>query len=156
MRLGRQSGETLIELMVGITVAGIILGSLAGLLYTVNDRFEHWGARLDSATDGFSLANALQADSHRYYPCGSGSGPQLQLCVPTSGCTRAVFYDSHAQGGTWVITRSEVDTGRTALVGRTRVGNQPQFTAGAGVIQVSNINDSLQLVVYYHEPVHLC
>ena len=154
MRLRGQRGQTLIELLIGVTVASLILGALAGLMYTVNDRFQHWGDRLDSATDGFGIASAIQADSHRYYPCGPSSGLTLALCEPTARCQPAVVYASRLQNGGWVITRQE--HGSTTLVDRTRLSTQPTFTVSGAVIQVSAINQALYLSVFYHPPVHAC
>lgn len=145
MKPRSQSGQTLVELLIGITVAGMVLAALAGLLYSVSDRFSRWGDRLDTATDGFGLASALQADSHRYVPCPLQVGDELQFCQPTAGCPQAVSYSSQLSRDTYSILRTE--GGKSAVVGRARA--RPQFRGGGGVISVSGISSSLNLVVYY-------
>ena len=156
MKPRSQSGQTLVELLIGITVAGMVLATLAGLLYSVSDRFSRWGDRLDTATDGFGLASALQADSHRYVLCHF-LGTEVQFCQPTAGCPQAVSYSSLplASGGPGLDTYSILRTegGKSAVVGHARA--KPQFRGGGGVISVSGINPSLNLVVYY-APVLLC
>lgn len=165
MRLRDQRGQTLIELLIGIAVTGLVLTALGGLLYTVSDRFAAWGNRLDSATDGFDLAATLQSDSHRYVPCGLSGGSQLTLCPTTNGCLStdplAVHYNSQApanQGGRVVVTRTVGNTSKTA----TRVGTFDTpitFTFGAGAIQVwGQENEGLaqELIVYYRAPVPKC
>lgn len=160
MKPRSQSGQTLVELLIGITVAGMVLATLAGLLYSVSDRFSRWGGRLDTATDGFGLASALQADSHRYVPCHPDVSDELQFCQPTAGCPQAVSYSSQPlrdipgtslSRGTYAILRTE--GGKSAVVGRALA--EPQFRGGGGVISVSGISPSLNLVVYY-APVLLC
>ena len=151
MKPRSQSGQTLVELLIGITVAGMVLAALAGLLYSVSDRFSRWGERLDTATDGFGLASALQADSHRYAPCPLQGGGELQFCQPTADCPQAVSYSSQLSGDTYSILRTE--GGKSAVVGRARA--KPQFRGGGGVISVSGISSSLNLVVYY-APVLVC
>ncbi len=162
MRLRDQRGQTLIELLIGIAVTGLVLTALGGLLYTVSDRFAAWGNRLDSATNGFDLAAALQSDSHRYVPCGASGGSGLTLCPTTNGCSTtdplAVHYNSQGpasnQAGRVVVTRTVGNTGKTA----TRVGTfdtPVTFTFGAGAIQVWG-GVAQELIVYYHAPVPKC
>ena len=165
MRLRDQRGQTLIELLIGIAVTGLVLTALGGLLYTVSDRFAAWGNRLDSATDGFDLAAALQSDSHRYVPCGPNGGSQLTLCPTTNGCSTtdplAVHYNSQGpasnQAGRVVVTRTVGNTGKTTRVGT--FGTPVTFTFGAGAIQVSGRETgglAQELIVYYHAPVPKC
>ena len=156
MRLRGQRGQTLIELMIGIAITGLVLAALGGLLYTVSDRFAGWGKRLDTAMDGFGVASALQADSHRYVVCGSVNGPQLSLCLPTAGCIPKVMYQGTENDGNWVITRTE--DAKTTLV--TRANAAPTFVVDLvqtpGTIKVNGIDPSLSVIVYYHAPVRRC
>jgi prepilin-type N-terminal cleavage/methylation domain-containing protein len=156
VNLQSQRGQTLVELLVGIAITGIVLAAVAGLLYTVSDRFAGWGARLDTATDGFSLAGALQADGHRYRPCGSGTS--LTFCRTVGDCSPtvpAVIYWSTQVGGTdYLIKRTEGD--KVTLVGRAQAApNPPWFTynPNANAIHVQGISSTLtDLVVFYHPP----
>jgi len=157
MRLRAQRGQTLIELLIGIAITGLVLTALGGLLYTVSDRFAGWGKRLDTATDGFGVASALQADSHRYVVCSSVNGPQLSFCLPTAGCVPKVVYKgSQRNDGSWVITRTE--DARTTLV--TRANASPTFVVDLiqtpGTIKVNGVDSSLSVIVYYHAPVATC
>ena len=155
MRLRGQRGQTLIELMIGIAVTGLVLAALGGLLYTVSDRFAGWGKRLDTATDGFGVASALQADSHRYVVCRSATdGPQFSFCLPTAGCGPKVTYSGGQRNdGTWVVTRN--DGTKTTLVATADA--QPAFVVHTpGTIQVNHVRPSLSVTVYYHAPVAAC
>ena len=155
MRLRGQRGHTLIELMIGIAITGLVLAALGGLLYTVSDRFAGWGKRLDTATDGFAVASALQADSHRYVVCGSAAdGPQFSFCLPTAGCVPKVTYSGSLRNdGTWVVTRN--DGTRTTLVATADA--EPAFVVHTpGTIQVNHIRSSLSVTVYYHAPMATC
>jgi len=154
--LRSQSGQTLVELLVGIAITGIVLAAVAGLLYTVSDRFAGWGARLDTATDGFRLAGALQADGHRYRPCGSGT--TLTFCRTVGDCSPtlpAVTYWSTQVGGTeFLIKRTEGD--KVALVGRAQAASKPPYFTydpNANAIHVQGLSSTLRdLVVFYHPP----
>jgi prepilin-type N-terminal cleavage/methylation domain-containing protein len=152
MRRRRQRGETLVELLIAISIAGLVLAALAGLLYTVSDRFAGWGSRLDAATDGLGVTEALQADMHRYVTCVKP--PQhtqtLDLCSPMGSCPLqppVITYLS--QGG--LVTRTQ--GGNTVLVGRTH-GN-PVFDTATGAVQIT-VTQSETRFVYYHGPVFPC
>ena len=151
MNVRSQHGQTLVELLIGIAITGIVLAAVAGLLYTVSDRFAGWGTRLDAATDGFGLAAALQADGHRYRPCGSGTS--LTFCRTFGDCsptTPAVTYWSTQVGGTdFLIRRTEGD--KVTLVGRAEAA--PTFSYDPNAIRVQGISRTLtNLVVFYHPP----
>jgi prepilin-type N-terminal cleavage/methylation domain-containing protein len=151
VNLTSQRGQTLVELLIGIAITGIVLAAVAGLLYTVSDRFAGWGDRLDSATDGFGLAGALQADGHRYRPCGSGTS--LTFCRTVGDCgprAPAVTYWSTQVGGKdFVIRRTEGD--KVTLVGRAQAA--PTFSYDPNAIRVQGISRTLtDLVVFYHPP----
>jgi len=151
-----QRGQTLVELLVGIAITGIVLAAVAGLLYTVSDRFAGWGARLDTASDGFGLAAALQADGHRYRPCGSGTS--LSFCRTIGDCSPtlpAVTYWSTQIGGTdFLIKRTEGD--RVTLVGRAQAAPKPPYFTydpNTNAIHVQGLSSTLRdLVVFYHPP----
>jgi len=165
MRLRDQRGQTLIELLIGIAVTGLVLAALGGLLYTVSDRFAGWGNRLNNATDGFDLAAALQSDSHRYVPCGPSGGSELTLCRTTNGCSAtdplAVHYSSQGtiidQGARVVVTRT---VGADSTITRVATFDAPvTFTFGAGAIQVLEHKTSgvvPEAIIYYSGPVPKC
>ena len=150
-----KGGQTIVELLVGITVTGIILAALTGLLFTVSDRFANWTDRLVGVTDGVDLASAVQADGHRYVVCQGGAGGQLHLCVPHT-CAAAVTYDSRSTGAGWVVTRTDAaGTGR--FVGR--LPGQPQFTSTTGKVTVrwtGRDRNPRFLYVYLHPPAGAC
>lgn len=157
MTVRNQRGQTLIELMIGIAITGLVLTALGGLLYTVSDRFAGWGNRLDTATNGFGIASSLQADSHRYVTCQAGDGTTLTFCLPTPGCISKVTYAASLRSGTnndhpWVLTRTEET--KTTLMARAVA--QPRFTDTGGVIRVYGIDTSLTVTVFYHAPVRQC
>jgi hypothetical protein len=114
MRFRSQSGQSLVELLVGSIVTVIVLAGLTGILYTVSDQFAGWGHRVNTATEGVALVAALQADTHRYAPCQAVSGaPSLGLCIPTQSCSNPVI--TYAVQGT-AITRTEGIGGPMTLV----------------------------------------
>lgn len=154
----RQSGQTLVELLVGIAVTGIILAALGGLLYTVSDQFSNWGTRVDTATQGYALASALQADAHRDVPCSGAASAMppagLTLCRLPDCATAATYTTQTQSSESYQVVRTA--NGRAAVVDRA-VG-QPQFTvaSGAGVtatIEVSGVRTTGPVVVYPHLPV---
>lgn len=152
MRDRKQRGATLVELLIAISITGLVLAALAGLLYTVSDRFSNWAHRLDTATDGQGITEALQADMHRYVPCVKP--PQhtqtLDLCLPTGSCPLQPAVITYlSQGGS--VTRTQ--GGNTVLVGRTH--GYPVFDTATGAVQIT-VTQSETLFVYYHGPVFPC
>lgn len=135
----------MVELIIGLFVTTVLLGALAALLYTVNDRFSGWGTRIDTASNGFALASALQTDSHRYVVQCSGAGTQLVL-HSSLGSGEIVTYGSSQSGSGWVVTRT-VNSGTAQTLGR--LDRRPTFAAGQGAIRVSNIGTASDMVVYY-------
>jgi hypothetical protein len=128
MRFRSQSGQSLVELLVGSIVTVIVLAGLTGILYTVSDQFAGWGHRVNTATEGVALARALQTDTHRYAPCRGSGGQSLGLCIPTQSCAAPlVTYAAQSQNGSrWVVTRTEA-SGPMALVVAHAPG-QPAFS----------------------------
>lgn len=81
MRRDPQSGMTLVELLVAMAVTSIILVGLTAVFFNVSSRYEGWAKRLGTASTGPALAAAIQADSHRYVPCGDITDVQtFNLC----------------------------------------------------------------------------
>ncbi len=146
-----QRGQTLVELLVGITVTGIVLAALAGLLFTVSDRFDHWSSRVQNASDGADVASAIQADGHRYAVCASGSA--LDFCIPGRCGSPVVTYDVHTSGSTYVITRSDSQQDDT-FVGR--LPDQPQFTPGQSPGLMRITWGAHQVLVYLRSPGQPC
>jgi type II secretory pathway component PulJ len=153
-----QDGQTLVELLVGLAVTAIVLGALVGVLYTASDRATRWGDRVNSAANGFTLASALQADAHRYYPCPTKDGLDFRAPLTPAGQSPPVAYrvsraDSSGPGAGWVMTRTE--DGRSATVGR--LAHQPAFSLADGAIHVSGVLIGIpghppqpgDMVVYY-------
>jgi len=104
----RQRGETLIELMLAMAVMSLVFAGLAGITFTVSDRFEHWADRVTAASTGSAVAATVQADSHRYVPCTARATglPELALCSPLD-CRPAVVYATTAISGVYVLVRRE-------------------------------------------------
>jgi prepilin-type N-terminal cleavage/methylation domain-containing protein len=113
MRRRGQSGMTLVELLVSLAVTSILLVGLSGVFFNVTARYQRWIDRLNTASTGSGLAASLQADSHRYPPCGNVDNvTTLKLCpadTATDERTWAVRYVVSGRAP-YVITR-EVSTG---------------------------------------------
>jgi prepilin-type N-terminal cleavage/methylation domain-containing protein len=126
--VSRQRGETLIELMLALAITGLVLAGLAGVTYTVSDRFEHWAERITAASAGSAVAATVQADSHRYVPCTvpAAGQAQLVLCSPLD-CRPAVTYAARATSGAYLLVRRE----RATEIPLAR-GNQPLVVSVSG------------------------
>lgn len=134
MRRSPQGGMTLVELLVAMAVTSIILVGLTAVFFNVSSRYEGWAKRLDTASTGPALAAAIQADSHRYVPCGDITFVQtFNLCpadrsadsqVSSSWIVRYLV----SGGFPYVITREERGKPATFIV-RSVSGTQPDFWA---------------------------
>ena len=80
MSLRSQSGMTLVELIIAMAITAVVLAALAGVVFGANLVSNSWGQRTYLAETAQLLPNALQADVHRYVPCGTGA--ELDLCLP--------------------------------------------------------------------------
>lgn len=159
MRVRSQRGQTLVELLLGLAITSVILGALAGTLYTVTYRYGHWSDLVTNAGNGFSLAAALQADGHRYIPCqvaGDLTTLHFSASVPRSG-TVAVIYASSASSDrqSFVVTRTVVGSTEGPVVAD-RLPRQPTFTVDSTTfaITVSGIapEGAQEMVVYCRPP----
>ncbi len=147
MTLHGQRGQTLVELLVATAVTAVVLGALAGVLYTVSDRYSHWASRVDQAGSGAAVAASLQADSHRYLPCDADTG-SLDLFSPLLG---TVHYDALATaGGGYVVTRLAPGGGPAIWV--ERFPAQPTYTLQGDEILVSAPGTPGVAVFYRPQP----
>jgi prepilin-type N-terminal cleavage/methylation domain-containing protein len=132
MRRNQQSGMTVVELLVSMAVTSIILVGLTGVFFNVSSRYEGWAARLNTASTGPGLSAALQADSHRYVPCGDITDVQtFDLCPADSTDDPAndwVVRYVVSGGFPYVITREERGKPATFMV-RSVNGTRPDFWA---------------------------
>jgi type II secretory pathway pseudopilin PulG len=119
---------SLVELLVSMAVMSILLVGVSSAFFNVTSRYQHWADRISTASTGGSLAVAIQADSHRYVPCGSYSHVQtLNLCPADDLSNWAVRY---AVSGPfpYVITRQEAGK-PPAFVARSVNPTMPDFWA---------------------------
>jgi prepilin-type N-terminal cleavage/methylation domain-containing protein len=156
MNVRGQRGQTLVELLIGMAVAGVILGALAGVLYTVGTHSAQWTRQVDEASVGDALAAALQADSHRYPPCASTSGASLTFAAPLTDAS-VTYHAVLASDGTSYVVERSVSASPTVTPTVTlveRLPGQPKFIVSPPTITVSvpNLGSRGDLVVYYPAP----
>jgi len=136
-RRNRQRGMTLVELLVSMAVTSIILTGLTGVFFNVSSRYQEWSTRINAASAGAGLEAALQADSHRYVPCGLYQHrPTLNLCPADDTANWAVRY-LISPSAPWVISR-EARGKPPAFMARSALRTAPDFWAdcfdGGGMI----------------------
>jgi prepilin-type N-terminal cleavage/methylation domain-containing protein len=162
VRLRSQSGMTLVELLVAMSVMTIVLVGATGVLFRVSDRFQSWQDRIADASAGSALAAAIQADSHRYVVCGV-TQTTLRFCLPSAGSTE-VTYTVQGSAPPYPILRQEAG-GSTVLVARAP-GAKPYFwseclhsNGSTGTVsghihvrQYRAVGGSENFSVYYHAP----
>jgi len=137
-----------------MAVTALILGSLAGVLYTVGSHSLDWAKRVDQASAGDALTAALQADAHRY-PCVSTSaqGTLLTLSAPLADTPLTYFSHQSSTDGRWWVARGRgTNPGTGALIDR--LPWQPAFNVSPSMItiKVPQPNSRGNLVVYYPPP----
>lgn len=119
----RQSGQGLVELLVGMTVSLIVITALLGVAYAASAAYAQWSAPIarTSASNALSgLVIALRADMSRYQLC-SGQGQDvtaLNLCLPNqSGSAFPVSYTVPAGETTspFEAVRAETFVGQNVL-----------------------------------------
>jgi Tfp pilus assembly protein PilW len=123
---------TLVELLVSMAVTSIILVGLTGVYFNVTQRYQGWVNRLNTASTGADLAARLQADTHRYVPCGNFDHvtafslcPADQAGDTSQAAVRYVVSDS----APYVITRQQGRNGPSVLMVRSVNPSQPKFWA---------------------------
>lgn len=133
MRRNPQRGMTLVELLVSMAVMSIILVGLSGAFFNTTAQYQRWADRLGSASTGLALAASLQADSHRYVPCGdivnhaTARMSTLGLCPPDNLSRAAVTYAVSSRAP-FIITRAE--TGKSpAFMARSETAGPPELWA---------------------------
>lgn len=170
----RQRGMTLVELLVAMAVTSVVLVGLTGVLYTVNNRYQQWADRVNTASVGTSLAAALEADSGHFGVCQRTiSAPELDFCLPNGSTssllsTMTVQYKVSA-AKPYVISREQLQPvgGHAGYIARSQGDLQPLFTVecqtGAGVISGRIHVDNLRaggsagsISVSYHAPLQSC
>lgn len=131
MRRSPQRGMTLVELLVSMAVTSIILLGLTAVFFNVSGRYESWAARLATASTGPGLAAAIQADSHRYVPCGDTTDVQtFDLCPADRSADAANWAVQYvvSSGFPYVITRQQRGRPATFMV-RSASETRPSFWA---------------------------
>jgi hypothetical protein len=106
-----QTGQTVVELLVGMAVSSLVLGALVGLAFAVQGAFRHWDEPIQQAQVSENIAPLLasiQADGERYI--ASQSGAELVFCQP--GGEGKVTYET-VRGSMTVQRVSDNGTGAT-------------------------------------------
>ena len=142
MRLPRQSGYTLIELLLYIAMLGILLPTVVGFMglavetrvknQSIAEVNEQGMAAMDYITQTLRNANAITT------PAAAASGSSLTITVPTAGLSPTIFDLSGSsalqvkEGTTAAIplTSSDVQISNLTFSNLTRSGT-------AGAVQVS-------------------
>lgn len=161
-----QRGITLVEMVIAMSVTAIVMVALAGVVFAANEVSRAWGQRTYLSQETPLLPNALQADAHRYPPCGAaGSGGALRLCLPNG--EPAVTYAATGSCPCVLIRTDELSGSRTVVV--RGLLEQPTFTTSctpAGPVSAGAISLSLRyhgdaapqqpVVVYFRAPAGSC
>jgi len=125
---GKNTGFTLIEVLVAISVFSIGLLGLAGLQLTAmkNNKSSH--SRTMATILAQDIADRARANSVELYDYdGTGSAPGLNTaCESTGGCTTAQMKDHDIT--TWLNT----------------ISNSPDLPNARGIVCVDSVPDTLQ------------
>ena len=119
---------TLVELLIAMAVTAILMFGLAGVFLNATSHYQDWADRIADGSTGDILAANLQADSHRYVPCGQHQWvTQLNLCTaydlnPTDAAVRYAV----SSAAPYIVTRQTPSTS-AAFMARSQTSRQPQF-----------------------------
>ncbi len=115
-RRNSQSGMTLVELILAMSLTAMVLAALGGVVFGANLVASTWGQRTYLSETVQLLPSSLQADTHRYVPCsGQATGTGLHLCLP--GGPEMVTYSSGTSCPCDVV-RTDTQAGSVTLVVR--------------------------------------
>lgn len=146
MNLRSQSGMTLVELVLAMTITAAVLAALTSVLFGANLVSSAWGQRTYLAEAAQVLPSALQSDVHRYVPCPGQPGANLNLCLP--GGTAPMVTYSAAPGCPCDLVRTDRQLGTSTLVVRA-LAQAPSFTATCATVGPVD-SGSITVVVRYH------
>ena len=153
-----QAGLSIVELIIGMAVTSLILTGIVGIIFGVNNSYLSWVGRIANASAGDVLAEAVQADAHRFIAC-SATAAELDFCG-VDGTSPAVIYRSQGPAPYYVIRRagnqSEVLVRGLAAPPAFHVDCDPLAGVGSGYIEVDGINGIGALRVYYRSPFGRC
>jgi prepilin-type N-terminal cleavage/methylation domain-containing protein len=136
-RIRDQSGMTLVELLVAVTVASIVLAGAGSVLYIAYHASNEWSGKLDEAQSLNQLSGWLQQDTHRYVPCGQADSTTLSLCLPSAPGQPIVTYTTTGTRP-YDLARTDATSGQAIVVGR-RLNAAPIFDTDCVLDPTGNV-----------------
>lgn len=153
-RRRRQSGLTLVELMIGMAVGSILLVGLTGVLFAATAVYNNWTDRIATSGTGDVLAAAIVADSHRYVACPAGTS-ELRFCYPHGvPATAAVVYRNSPRAP-YSVTRIAGDVDARLLARslpgplQFRVACREENSVDSGFVSVVGLPSRSDFRVYF-------
>jgi prepilin-type N-terminal cleavage/methylation domain-containing protein len=148
-----QAGMSMVELIVGMAITGILLVGITGVLSAANGAYTNWIDRIQTSGTGDALAAALAADSHRYVSCSSSSS-RLDFCVPGSSPSAPVVSYINAAPAPYTVMRvaspsSRVLVRNLAAPVAFQVSCRQAATVDVGYISVLGLPGRSDLRVYF-------
>ena len=146
MSVRSQSGYTLVELIIALTITASVMAGLSGVVFGANLISGTWGQRTYLAQTTQLLPNRLQVDAHHYVPCsGQPVGGELHLCLP--GGPEMVTYTA-GTGCPCDLVRTDRQVGSSTVVVR---GLQAPPTFSATCSPSGGVDaGSISLTLKYH------
>jgi hypothetical protein len=155
-----QAGLSMVELIVGMAVTGVLLLGITGVLFASSAAYNNWIDRIQTSGTGDVLAAALAADSHRYVSCSTSSS-QLDFCVPGSSPAPPVVSYLSAPPAPYTVLRVASPSSRVMIrdlsarvafhVTCNQAGN-----VDVGFISVTGLPGRSDLRVYFQTASGIC